>query len=1053
MIVLQSTSGFSSFILFTLIIIQGIVYAQSIPFGRISVEEGLSNSSVNCVLQDHLGFLWIGTDDGLNRYDGYNLKVYHNDAEDSTTLQGNIIWYLFEDHSDYLWIGTKNGKLIRYDPITDKFIYWVLGAKRLNENSITTIYEDKKSFIWIGTYKDGLYKFDYSKNKFEHWQNNADDENSLSNNFVTSILEDEAGNLWIATYNGLNKFKPGTPGKPFSHIYSSTVDTKSLGSSLIWYLGKSTFYTNEMWVGTLNGLFKFNPFTETFSQIKLPGNEGLQFGSSVSSVSEEIFGEDRILWVGTFGGISRINLSESSSIRFIHNERITGGILNNQVHDVIKDRSGVIWIATENGLNFFSPKSVKFNIFFTQRSSFKNIQNFYNKNIRAVAQATDGSLWFGSDAGLFGIKDIASDYSTINNLKLESLNVWSLSPGNNNDLWIGTYGQGLEYFNIETNQLQYYEVKNPLINTPAYSYIKTLLKDKNGMIWIGFWGGGLARLNPSNNKIRYWRNEENNPASLSYNDVWIIYQDSKGRIWIGTNGGGLNLFDDSTENIFYHWSADTYAKEKLCSNSIYSICESHNKKTYNDDVTILWIGTGNGLNKFVISNDKDLTKRSELNIKITNYSVNDGLPDNSIESVLEDEKNNLWIGTNSGISFYDTEKDRFTNYNVSDGLIGNSFNNSSAFKTKNGLMFFGSTAGINVFPPQQIQQSAFSPAVLITDFQVLNQPVTVGKDSPLKTNIIYAEEITLSYNQNVFSFQFASFDYNAPGMNKYAYMMEGFDKEWINSGSRRFATYTNLDPGKYIFHVKATNSDGIWNEKDTKVAVIITPPFWATWWFRALLFLIVAWILYSLYKIRLKRILELERLRIKIASDLHDDIGSALTRISLESELLESHNNTEERKSAAERIGAMSREIITSMSDVVWSIDSRNDSIEDLINRMKDFAFQIFSPKNAQVAFDIFNLDQKKKLKVDIRQNIYLIFKEAINNSAKYSDSDMIKVIMKNDNGKFNMVIHDPETIFTGQKLTGHGLRNMQMRAERIGGKIEFVKDDGFKIILTTNEL
>ncbi len=297
-------------------------------------------------------------------------------------------------------------------------------------------------------------------------------------------------------------------------------------------------------------------------------------------------------------------------------------------------------------------------------------------------------------------------------------------------------------------------------------------------------------------------------------------------------------------------------------------------------------------------------------------------------------------------------------------------------------------------------------------------------------------------------------DYTQPLKNKFAYKLEGFDRDWIYSGNRHYASYTHLDPGRYIFKVKGTNNSGIWSAKEQSISLIITPPYWQTWWFRSLMILFIAGILYSFYRIRLNRILELERLRIKIASDLHDDIGSALTRISIDSDLLKSNLGNEESNVIFQRIGNVSREIISSMSDVVWSIDSRNDTIQDLINKMKDFAYSVLSAKNILVTFETESLNLQKKIKIDLRQNIYLIFKEAINNSSKYSNADEIKVSLKNINGNFLMTINDLGSgISSSEKLTGHGLRNMKMRAERIGGKIEFVKDGGFKIVLTTNEI
>ncbi len=628
-------------------------------------------------------------------------------------------------------------------------------------------------------------------------------------------------------------------------------------------------------------------------------------------------------------------------------------------------------------------------------------------------------------------------------------NIWSLAKGNQNDLWIGTYGNGLEHLDLKSNKIKRWRGNWSDKKDIGNSYVRSVLQDKTGKIWLGFWGVGINMLDTKTGNIKRWYHSADDPKSLSYNDVWLLFQDSKDRIWIGTYGGGLNLFDSSGGGTFYKWFSDSLNNNGLCNNNILSIHEYQFNKI--NDETILWIGTANGLNKFIINNKTLAGTKPE--VKIEKYLLQQNFITNTINSIEEDREGHLWITTNNGLIEFSPSAGILQNYTTYDGLKSNEFNPNSSCKTTDGEIFIGNINGLNVFYPDSISHSDYNPPVVLTEFQIFNEPVSVNPGSVLEKSIGSTKKIILSYDENVFSFQFASLDYNAPEMNQYSYKMEGFDKDWIKSGTRRFATYTNLDPGEYVFHVKATNSDGIWNENDTQLAILITPPYWETWWFRSFIIMTIASLLYYLYRIRLKRIIEMERLRIKIASDLHDDIGSALTRISLESELLGTKDDPDERKSATQRIGSMSREIITSMSDVVWSIDSRNDSVENLINRMKDFAFSLFSSRNIRIIFETYNLNLQKKLKVDVRQNIYLIFKEAINNSSKYSTSDHIKVEMKNEAGKFIMIIDDPETLFLPQKLTGHGLRNMQMRAERIGGKIKFINENGYKVIFTGNEL
>ena len=838
-----------SFCLLIILFIFPEITPQELPFGHLSVENGLSNNAVNCILQDHLGFLWFGTEDGLNRYDGYEIKIYRYNPHDTNSLSDNSIWSLFEDSSEFLWIGTNSGVLNRYDFKTDKFVHWKIESKSSKQNRITSIYQDNSGLLWIGTYKEGLYRFNLTTNQLEHWQYQLKDPNSISHNYITSIVEDIPGNLWISTYNGLNRFNPKSPDKAFTRFFSNPNNPNSLSNNLIWILTKSKIDTNILWISTADGLTKYNTFTNSFSRIEPNNNNNLQFENSLGSIIEETIDNEKILWIATYGGLLQINLSTGKQARFINKNRNTREIASNHINYCIKDSSNVLWLATDNGLSFLSPKSIKFNYLYTSWGGKKEIAKIKDKNITAITESSDRNLWIGTQNGLYSIDNYAPFNSRFN---LEDLNVWSLAPGNSNDLWIGTYGQGIKQLDLKTGNLKSWNIKDTLfkIKNFTYKFVKSILQDRNGMLWIGFWGTGLTILNPQTGKYKNWQYKENDSLSLSYNDVWTIFEDSKGRIWIGTNGGGLNLFADIDKGKFYCWSkgkspfsslstntgASKITLPGLNDNNIYSICEAKRGKwAGNKNETVLWIGTGAGLNQFILKNSTNISHRIILDrenykAEVHYFTVNDGLPDNAVKSILEDEDGNLWLGTNLGISFFNVEAKTFTNYTTSDGLNGNEFNYSSAFKLSNKIMMFGSSSGLNIFEPKKIKQSDYSPPILITGFQIFNRQVPINKESPLKKNITLTKEIFLTYNQNVFSFQFSSLDYNSPQSNQYIYKMEGFDKDWIYSGSRQFVTYTNLDPGSYIFKVKATNSDGIWSKNEASLRVIINPPWWKSVW-------------------------------------------------------------------------------------------------------------------------------------------------------------------------------------------------------------------------------
>lgn len=1036
--------------------------AQNISFGRFSVQDGLSNSFVNCLLQNRTGFIWFGTDDGLNRFDGYAMKVYRSNPSDKFSLTENIIWALYEDHAGNIWIGTKTGGLNKYNPLINRFEHWDLDSASADEINITCLYEDSKKNIWIGTYRNGLYRFNPAQNKFEHWQNTPENPKILSDNFITSIIEDQISNIWVATYAGLNKFIPQETNKPFKRVIP---DFKSP----IWYLLKSSFVENTIWMGTLTGLYNFDPVKEEISQINLPDKDALQFGNSVSSVAEEYYLDEKILWVGTFGGLVQINLTTGFQSRFLQTKKGDSELLSNQIHDLIIDKSGVLWIASENGLNFHSQKRSKFNSLTSARHLSEIIPHLSGKNVRAVTQTADESIWFGTDAGLFSLKNKAGNSSFTQNSELQSLNIWSLFSGSSDRLWIGTYGQGLKEFNFKTKQLKSWKVDNPDFNVSAFNYVKTVIEDDNGMIWIGFWGGGLGRLNPITSNVDHWRNEKNNPSSISHNDVWSLYQDSKGRIWIGTNGGGLNLFNSESQNEFPNWNTRWKNDQSLSSNNIYTISESviGNKQK---DQTILWIGTANGLNKFVIKNDSGSSEGSTLNVDIKFYTVADGLPDNAVESILEDENGNLWIGTSTGITFFDVKEEIFTNFTVSDGLSGSSFNSSASFKTADGIMFFGCTNGLNYFDPYRIKQSTYSPPVVITDFKIYNQTVENNKLSSLNSGILNLTEVSLSYNQNDFSFQFSSLDYNAPETNQYAYFMEGFDDDWIYSGKRRFVTYTNLDPGEYIFQVKATNSDGLWSENIAKVFIVINPPFWMTWWAYTIYVILFLNLLYFIRHTELKRRkkkeeerlrrereearlreaelkaknieqekeIEKQKIRNRIAQDLHDEIGSNLSSISLMSELIQnSENINAEASEKIKRIHKVAKGSTQAMRDIVWLTNPSSDSLKDLVAKMKEVA------DNTLGKFNLYFDYPKDIIEINIlpetKRNIFFIYKETLNNIVKHAEAKSVWIKFGTENNSIFLSIKDDGKGFNVNVGNGgNGLKNISSRAKEINADLKF---------------
>ncbi len=764
----------------------------------------------------------------------------------------------------------------------------------------------------------------------------------------------------------------------------------------------------------------------------------------------------------------RVNMENGESHRFVKKENESTSIISNEINKLLKDRSGVIWLATENGLSYISPKGLKFNNFFDVQNNSEELKVLSKINVKAISQNTNGKLFFGTSNGVYdhtnsGKQKIIQKYKST-----DELNVWSLTDGSNDDLWIGTYGQGLKQLNLKNGNLKEWKIESPTFKTSAFDYLKSLCLDNNNDLWIGFWGGGLGRMNTKTGKYNIWIHDDDNPNSISHNDVWAIHQDRIGRIWIGTNGGGLNLayrqaglFDNKDDVEFLHFIDVKDQEKKLSSNSIYSICESTKGKYSNNlEQTILWIGTSSGLNKLIINNTSDLSNINSLDYEVFIYKTEDGLADNSVKSILEDENGNLWIGTNSGISFFDIQRSKFTNYTTSDGLIGNEFNSGSALSSEDGLMYFGSIEGLNVFNPKQIKQSAYSPPVVLTDFQIFNQPVKVGNGSPLKENINETKEIILSYSQNVFSFQFSALDFNSPQSIQYAYIMDGFDADWIYSGNRRFVTYTNLDPGRYTFKVKATNSDGVWSEDYKSILVIVNSPWWRTGWAYAIYVLLIIVGIFAARRIernrsRLRNELkmrefeakkqrELENMKARFFANLSHEFRTPLTLIRGPIEELinkKAGDNQEEYYQLIQRNSEKLQELIDQLLELT---QLENASIplkakqENLVNLLRGLLYSFESlakQKNITLSFDSQN--EKLICWVD-KDKLEKIINNLLSNAFKFTPSNgviSVNVNHKNNNGEE----------FAEVKISDTGIGIPKEKLERIFDRFFQVDDSSRK--------
>ncbi|UCH95361.1 MAG: PAS domain S-box protein [Candidatus Aminicenantes bacterium] len=826
---------------------------QDIKFDRISIEEGLSQSSVSCILKDSRGLMWFGTQDGLNRYDGYKFTIYRHNPKNPNSLSNNYIYSLYEDHhgvlwvgtqeglnrfdreketfahykkdknppfklsgnevaaicedhDGVLWIGTSDGGLNKYDPKENRFLAYqhdIYDSTSLISNRISTLYIDSSDTIWIGTQDKGLDRLNKKKGEFIHYQHHANERRSLSNNYVTAIAEDREGCLWIGTLEGLNKLEPKR--NTFIHYKYTRRDSRCISHNEIRCIYLD--HDNELLIGTGEGLNKFNPADRAFSHWK---NDPIDPFSLSNNVVLAIYEDSsHILWIGTDGG--GFNKYSPYRNRFAHYQfyphQPSKGLSGKMVYAIYEDRAGIVWVGTNRGLNRFHRQTNTFRHYRPDPTNPRSLTNDYVFSI------------FEDRAGV---------------------------------MWIGTWGGGLNQFDRKTGTFTHY-LSNPGNNLSlSNDIIRVIYEDQNGLMWIGTEGGGLNQFDRERKIFLHFQAVDQDPGSISNNYIKSICEDPSGVLWIGTKYG-LNQLDKQTGN-FIRYTVDPNRTNSLSNNEVNAI--------YAGSSGILWIGTTGGLDKF-----------DPQTGQFTHYGEADGLPNNVIYGILEDHHGHLWISTNKGLSNFDPGQGIFRNYGTKDGLQSNEFNLGAFFKTRSGEMFFGGINGFNLFHPGSIKDNPFIPPVIMTGLKISHQSAMERAAPPLAKSIMETTDIVLSYRDRVITFEFAALDYTSPADNRHAYMMEGLDKKWIDAGNRHFASYTTLPPGEYVFKVKGANSDGIWNETGTWLRISVLPPFWQTWWFLGFALLTLVLLVLLFYQARTRRIRERAKQLEEINETLNREIA------------------------------------------------------------------------------------------------------------------------------------------------------------------------------------
>ena len=919
--------------------------------------------------------------------------------------------------------------------------------KGLSESVVNDLMQDDHGYLWIAT-GYGLNRFDGIT--FQNYY----EENGLLNNKIYSLFEDREGTIWIGTGGGVNIMEDDS--------LQTIAELEPLTRSTVLEIYQDSH--GEYWFATDGeGIWHYDRRGELTQYTEVHGLAN----NRVRDILED---GDGTLWFGTRGGLT--SLSDGSFRTFTSRD----GLAEDRVRDLALTPDGSLWIATRGGLSLFRGGAFE---------NYTEAQGLINNRIQSLSPDDEGGLWLGTEQGASHFdgsefKNYTVEQGLSNNI------IYATLFDREKNIWFGTFGGGINLF--FGDHLKNYSMEQGLPN----NVVTSITQDQGGNHWITTYGGGLSKFDGES-----FETYTEQQHGLVDNKVYTAMVDHLNRLFIGTRWG-LSIYDgnrfrnfDETELPYrkiraieqlqsheaywlgtygegvleYRDGSFTLMQEEhgLANNTVMSV-----EETQNGDI---WLATYGGVSRY-------------RDGEFTNYTIRDGLPNNGVLNILEssdgrlwvstfggiayfedgeftaiteeeglqdevcyfiieDREGTFWIGTNEGIIRFDfetyrqadTREERLSTFKLitqDQGLIANEMNAGASFIDREGVLWFGSVGGVTSYNPAEAPVNDVPPKIHIQQIRVSGEPVERRRGLEVSSD-----------NRNI-TIAFIGISFTAPEQVTYEYRLRGSGEGWQRTGQRT-VRYSAMLPGEYTFQVRAQNSDGVWSAETSTLTFQVLAPFWLRWWFILLVLLAVGGIVYLIYNYyRVRKMMEMERMRVRIASDLHDDVGSALTEIALQSDFLQATEADDELKQSLNQIGAQSRKIVSSLDDIVWSIDARNDTLGDLTDRMQDYLNNVLPDKEVYYEFD--ELDMDEKLDVPMKENLYLIFKEAVNNIAKHSNADKVKVVLKNQDGKFDLYVHDNGRGTRGQRKSGQGLQNMKMRADRIDADIEFENETGFTV-------
>jgi ligand-binding sensor domain-containing protein/signal transduction histidine kinase len=986
-----------------------VINGTDLRFKRFSTAEGLSQIKVSQILQDAQGFMWFGTQYGLNRYDAYNFKVFAHDPRNPNSLSGVFVGALFKDRHGILWIGCGQF-LNRFEPETETFTRYPIQL-------VNHISQDSAGALWLATGK-GLHSLDPATGRIRQYSHDPKDPSSLSSNDVKSSGEDKMGRFWVANSEGLDEFDRKT-GKVTLHV------------PLREPLREFSFYEDRFGVFWIihvsgNGLAVFDRRTNTLTHYSFHDREPPSTAvTGVMAILEDKTGN---LWLGTQGaGLLKFDRERRRFVRYRNNPADPESLAQDRVISLYEDREGNIWAGLGGmGPTRFSSKPPPF-----QKFPY-DLGNPHSKGetfVAAIYEDRQGILWLGTREALNRIDRKTGQYAFYRTSDPGiGSDVISIVEDRSGVLWVGTFNHGLHRFDRRTRQFKTYRHNASDPYSLSNDIVPRLLVDRKGTLWAATWDG-LNRFDAATERFTSYK------LDPLVRDLFYLelVEDPQGMLWLGTHSSGLHRFDPATGR-FTVYEHQLSRPGSLSDNRVNSV-------RFDRSGTV-WVGTQNGLNRF----DPRVGT-------FTVYTKRDGLSGNAVGCVLEDERGDLWISTNDGVSRFNPLTETFQTYSTADGLPGPDLTGWGAcFRSSNGEMFFGGFSGATSFHPDQVVDSSYTPPIALTDLRLFGKPVEIGIHTPLQRSLSYATALALSHEQNVFSLEFSALSYLNPTTTRYRYKLEGTDRQWNEVGSdQRVVTYNSLPPGAYMFRVQGAESRGRWSEPGVALRVEILPPWWSTWWFRVSCGLVCGISIAGFYRFRLHQltrrlnVLFEERLaeRTRIAQELHDTLLQGFLSASMQLHVVADQVPADSpAKSRFGRVLQLMEQVIEEGRSAVRGLrSSSGDSyqLEQGLSRIPQ-ELAIEEPIDFRVVVE----GQPRPLHPVIRDEVFRIGREGIVNALRHSGAKKIEVELEYARKHLRVLVRDNgcgidvNVLQSGRE--GHwGLTGMRERAERIGARLKIM--------------